>query len=582
MTIKMWSPTKEDDKAFEEWIDSQADPSDYWPGGMEELPEVDDPESDSIPEWVEKALLAVPIEELLQEQKALDTDPDPSPKPGARRLRRYWTRGEGAAKIGWGTDGDYMRCVSHLGKYVTDPKGLCNVYHQAALGAPPGHGHKDGEGDDMETRVRVPEEMKDLLAKSSELADRMEVKKIRRVRTRAGAAWYKQPIGSVIVRDAVMSNLKIEKPVFDGFDTVTGSNGKKYDLGKDDAGKWTAFHHDSNRKFAVADSEEDLFEAVNEKLGRSGSRRASKVPVESSPNTPRDGSGKVPSSSRAAREPRATRGPIGNTSGHQMARDENRREGTASLHSGLDGDWKDASSYAGEKASLNLPDGRRLNIAESMNDEGYDVFIDNPKNDDFEMLAEGVSKARAKGVAKSHLPKSSSSASSSSARRAQGNLDSTLEASNIRIAMHARGIGMNRLQAMSDEDVDALAKDTGASKATVRSVMRSEIRRRLREQKPTARERVSSATAPVRRAKEKFDMASFKRNMKKGDKVTIKNSTASDARTQDAVIARVGKRKRVSTDAEPQQYVVVNIFEDRSSFTVYEEDFARWGLRPRD
>ncbi|MEU7590614.1 hypothetical protein AB0A95_30530 [Micromonospora sp. NPDC049230] len=58
-----------------------------------------------------------------------------------RKLRAYWVHGKGAAKIGWGTDGDFKKCVRHLAKYVTDPEGLCNTYHQAALGAPPGKGH---------------------------------------------------------------------------------------------------------------------------------------------------------------------------------------------------------------------------------------------------------------------------------------------------------------------------------------------------------------------------------------------------------------------------------------------------------
>lgn len=60
---------------------------------------------------------------------------------GAAKLRDYWVRGRGAVKIAWGTPGDYKRCVRHLRKYVSDPEGLCNTYHQAALGKPPGKGH---------------------------------------------------------------------------------------------------------------------------------------------------------------------------------------------------------------------------------------------------------------------------------------------------------------------------------------------------------------------------------------------------------------------------------------------------------
>lgn len=65
--------------------------------------------------------------------------PDTAPGDGqARKLKAYWVHGEGAAKIRWGTPGDFNRCVVQLGKYVQDPKGLCNSYHVAALGVPPG------------------------------------------------------------------------------------------------------------------------------------------------------------------------------------------------------------------------------------------------------------------------------------------------------------------------------------------------------------------------------------------------------------------------------------------------------------
>lgn len=59
----------------------------------------------------------------------------------ARRLKEYWVHGPGAVKIRWGEPHDFDRCVKHLRKYVHDPEGLCNTYHQAALGRPPGKGH---------------------------------------------------------------------------------------------------------------------------------------------------------------------------------------------------------------------------------------------------------------------------------------------------------------------------------------------------------------------------------------------------------------------------------------------------------
>lgn len=58
-----------------------------------------------------------------------------------KRILDYWTHGEGALKVRWGTPGDFDRCVRHLSDKVSDPKGLCNVLHRRALGAPPGKGH---------------------------------------------------------------------------------------------------------------------------------------------------------------------------------------------------------------------------------------------------------------------------------------------------------------------------------------------------------------------------------------------------------------------------------------------------------
>jgi hypothetical protein len=57
------------------------------------------------------------------------------------RLRRYWTRGKGAAKIRWGVPGDFNRCRKQLAKYVQNPEwlaGLCANMHKEAIGVWPG------------------------------------------------------------------------------------------------------------------------------------------------------------------------------------------------------------------------------------------------------------------------------------------------------------------------------------------------------------------------------------------------------------------------------------------------------------
>lgn len=66
----------------------------------------------------------------------------------AEQLRQYWAHGEGAAQIGWGSPGDFNRCVSlvseHMG--VEDAKGYCNLRHHEALGFYPAtHAKMEGK-----------------------------------------------------------------------------------------------------------------------------------------------------------------------------------------------------------------------------------------------------------------------------------------------------------------------------------------------------------------------------------------------------------------------------------------------------
>lgn len=55
-------------------------------------------------------------------------------------LAEYWTVGEGAAKIRWGTSGDFNRCREQLAQYVTPGQlsGMCANLHHRALGVWPG------------------------------------------------------------------------------------------------------------------------------------------------------------------------------------------------------------------------------------------------------------------------------------------------------------------------------------------------------------------------------------------------------------------------------------------------------------
>ena len=54
---------------------------------------------------------------------------------GAETLRRYWVTGTGGVEIGWGTKGDFDRCVAKLTEHMgARAKGYCNLRHRDATG----------------------------------------------------------------------------------------------------------------------------------------------------------------------------------------------------------------------------------------------------------------------------------------------------------------------------------------------------------------------------------------------------------------------------------------------------------------
>lgn len=74
----------------------------------------------------------------------------------AEKLRKYWTVGAGAAKIRWGTHGDWTRCVEHLTKYLGPrAKGYCSLRHKEMNGYYPGSklNKADGVAPVMEHKV---------------------------------------------------------------------------------------------------------------------------------------------------------------------------------------------------------------------------------------------------------------------------------------------------------------------------------------------------------------------------------------------------------------------------------------------
>jgi hypothetical protein len=70
---------------------------------------------------------------------------------GAEALRE-WYEGGAAGAINWGEPGDFDACVEIAGQYIDNPEGYCNLRHQGATGAPPGHA--PGEEEDKAKALR--------------------------------------------------------------------------------------------------------------------------------------------------------------------------------------------------------------------------------------------------------------------------------------------------------------------------------------------------------------------------------------------------------------------------------------------
>lgn len=60
------------------------------------------------------------------------------------KLKKFWSKGEGAAKIRWGTGGDFERCRRALAKYLpaNAVSGACANLHHLATGSWPGRGRE--------------------------------------------------------------------------------------------------------------------------------------------------------------------------------------------------------------------------------------------------------------------------------------------------------------------------------------------------------------------------------------------------------------------------------------------------------
>jgi DNA-binding ferritin-like protein len=122
---------------------------------------------------------------------------------GAENLRKYWTRGKGAAKIRWGTKGDWTRCVRQLKKYMGPrAKGYCALRHKEMNGIWPGDRRN-------QTSIMASAEMNEefIPVKSSEQI-------IQEASLRARAQELKARVGIVAGADVSVNNFFIPEPIY--------------------------------------------------------------------------------------------------------------------------------------------------------------------------------------------------------------------------------------------------------------------------------------------------------------------------------------------------------------------------------
>ena len=140
------------------------------------------------------------------------------------------------------------------------------------------------------------------IAKSIELdLDFLEEKVVRHVRTDAGVRRFKQPKGSIIIRDGspALPGLTSVRSDADGFEKVHGHDGHDYWIGPADDGKSFVVWDEKDNPIIETDTEEQAYQALSKKMPKqpvtvrrmtAKERAAGKKPVKPSaiPDAPKD------------------------------------------------------------------------------------------------------------------------------------------------------------------------------------------------------------------------------------------------------------------------------------------------------
>lgn len=145
----------------------------------------------------------------------------------------------------------------------------------------------------------------------------VEFKRVRVIRTQEGARRYGKPIGSIIGGNGEHhEHLTMGPGVFKGFETVTGKDGQKYDVGFDeDTNKWVATLHNSWHDVTAGGSEDEVYRNLNNHVGGKIAPKK-KVPA---PKPPKKAVAKVPQPAAEPAKPTVPTPAKGKTSTRKLA-----------------------------------------------------------------------------------------------------------------------------------------------------------------------------------------------------------------------------------------------------------------------
>lgn len=125
-----------------------------------------------------------------------------------------------------------------------------------------------------------------------------EFKGLRRVRTAAGVARFKRPIGSIITSRGTLENLKLEESDFGGFDKVKTPKGQTFYIGKFDDEDVYVVSDENDKVLHEGSDLESMFDWADEYAGRDAPSKAKAPKAKIAPTKPATVAKKTPAAKK--------------------------------------------------------------------------------------------------------------------------------------------------------------------------------------------------------------------------------------------------------------------------------------------